>query len=164
MKTWLIGFTILCLVGCATTPPVKHRRTVKLTRPSTVTLSDTPHVKAKLNAQYAEWKGTRYKMGGNSRSGVDCSGFVHITYRDKLGITIPRSTKLLAKTGKPVKRKNLRIGDLVFFKTGFTVRHVGIYMGNNTFLHASTNEGVTLTNLNQLYWKKRYWKARRVGD
>ncbi|BCS95047.1 hypothetical protein DSLASN_06790 [Desulfoluna limicola] len=162
MKTWLLGFTILCLAGCATTVPVKHRGTVKLKRPTTVNLSDTPRVKGALNAQYAEWKGTRYKMGGNSKNGVDCSGFVHLTYRDKLGITIPRSTKLLGKAGQPVKRNNLRIGDLVFFKTGLMVRHVGIYMGNNTFLHASTNKGVTITDLDESYWKKRYWKARRM--
>lgn len=162
MKTWILGFLIVCLAGCATTPPVKHRMTVKVKHPTAVNLSDTTRVNAALNAQYAEWKGTRYKMGGNTKRGVDCSGFVHLTYRDKLGITIPRTTKLLGKTGKPVKRKNLRIGDLVFFKTGLTVRHVGIYMGSNTFLHASTNKGVTITNLNETYWKKRYWKARRM--
>lgn len=163
MKTWIFCLLIFSLLGCATTPMVKHRKTIKIKRTAPVNLADTARVKAKLTAQYAEWKGTRYKMGGTSRRGVDCSGFVHLTYRDQLGITIPRSTKLLAKTGKPVTRKNLRIGDLVLFKTGLTVRHVGIYMGDNTFLHASTNEGVTLTSLNQPYWKKRYWKARRVG-
>ncbi|WP_300667895.1 NlpC/P60 family protein [Desulfoluna sp.] len=164
MKTWILCILIFSLLGCATVPREKHRRTIKIKHPSVVNLTDTARVKARLNAQYAEWKGTRYKMGGTSKRGVDCSGFVHLTYRDTLGITIPRTTKLLAKTGKPVKRKDLRIGDLVLFKTGLTVRHVGIYMGNNIFLHASTNEGVTLTNLNQPYWKKRYWKARRVWD
>lgn len=161
MKTWMLFFTLFALTGCAAVqkkPPV----TIENKLVPAFNLADTARVKARLKAQYAEWKGTRYKMGGMSKRGVDCSGFVHLTYRDRLGLTIPRSTKLLGKTGQSVKRKDLRIGDLVFFKTGFAVRHVGIYMGNNRFLHASSSQGVTITNLDHVYWKKRYWKARRV--
>ncbi len=164
MQRWALCLIILVFFGCATAPLVKHGTTIKIRHSSVVRLSDTPRVHALLTAQYAEWRGTRYRMGGNGKRGVDCSGFVHLTYRDKFGIRIPRTTRLLANTGRPVRRGALRIGDLVLFKTGLTQRHVGIYMGRNTFLHVSTRKGVTLTPLDQYYWKKRYWTARRIRD
>ena len=115
-----------------------------------------------LKTQYASWKGVRYKMGGLSKRGVDCSGFVQRTFKDRFGKSIPRTTKALASAGKQISKKRLRPGDLVFFKTGWNVRHVGIYYGNNKFLHASTSEGVTITSLSNSYWKKKYWQSRRI--
>lgn len=164
MVRWVLCLMIFGLLGCATAPRVKHRTTIKINHPSVEIPSDTTRVHTLLTAQYAEWRGTRYQMGGNGKGGVDCSGFVHLTYRDKFGIRIPRTTRLLANTGRPVGREALRIGDLVLFKTGLSQRHVGIYMGRNTFLHVSTRKGVTLTLLDQYYWKKKYWKARRILD
>lgn len=117
-----------------------------------------------LIAQYKQWKGTPYRIGGQSRSGIDCSGFTQITYLDRLGIPLPRSTALQAKTGRAAPRNALRAGDLVFFKTGFKTRHVGIYMGNDRFLHASTSRGVMISSLSNPYWAKRYWQARRVKE
>ena len=165
MKCGLFGVLLFGLLGCATPAlKVKHRGTIKLNRPPAASLSNATDVKSRLMSQYAEWKGTPYKMGGTTRRGVDCSGFVQLTFREVLGIKVPRTTRLLSTTGHPVDRGALRVGDLVLFKTGISMRHVGIYMGNNTFLHASSYKGVTLTNLNQVYWKKRYWRARRVGN
>ena len=101
-------------------------------------------------------------MGGLSKKGVDCSGLVYLTYRENLGIEIPRSTALQSKTGKEVKRSELRAGDLVFFKTSYKVRHVGIYIEDGKFFHASTSKGVMISNLNDYYWKDKYWHSRRM--
>ena len=119
-------------------------------------------IRQALYRQYREWKGTRYRNGGLSKKGVDCSGFVLLTYRDHFGITLPRSTKGQAREGNKVFRKSLRPGDLVFFKTGFTTRHVGIYVGQGTFLHVSSKQGVTMSSLDNSYWSKKYRLARRV--
>jgi cell wall-associated NlpC family hydrolase len=115
-----------------------------------------------LDEQYRAWKGVPYRHGGTTRQGVDCSGLVYVTYRDLLGIDVPRTTKELAKAGKGVSRRKLSAGDLVFFKTGFFKRHVGIYTSRGAFLHASSSQGVTKSSLDSTYWKRRYWKARRL--
>ena len=102
-------------------------------------------------------------MGGLNRNGIDCSGFVHVTFRDVFKKDLPRSTELLAKVGKPVPTDALKVGDLVFFKTGFKDRHVGIYTGGGQFIHASKSRGVMESSLNNPYWTKHYWKATRVS-
>lgn len=124
--------------------------------------ASTRQIKDKMYLQYQQWKGTPYRYGGLSKQGVDCSGFVHLTFAEQLGMKIPRSTRLLSQTGKEIGRDRLRAGDLVFFKTSVKVRHVGIYVGNGKFLHASTKRGVIISNLSDSYWKARYWHARRL--
>ncbi len=115
-----------------------------------------------LLAHYQRWRGTPYRYGGLSRSGVDCSGFVYLTYQSAIGFTVPRTTQALAQTGERVSKSQLRVGDLIFFNTGKKTRHVGIYLGNHEFLHASTSRGVIVSKLNNPYWLSSYWKARRV--
>lgn len=116
-----------------------------------------------LYAQYDAWAGTPYRFGGLSRRGVDCSGFVQLTYQSRFGRTLPRTTEELARVGRPVARHDLRAGDLVFFRTGRLKRtpHVGIYVENGVFLHASTSRGVTLSRLDSPYWAAAYNQARR---
>lgn len=116
-----------------------------------------------LFEQYQDWYGTRYKLGGLSNNGIDCSGFVHLTYLDKFGLALPRTTAQQVKRGDFVERSDLKMGDLVFFKTGYKVRHVGIYLARDQFLHASTSEGVKISNLENSYWNKAYWQSRRVA-
>jgi hypothetical protein len=120
-------------------------------------------IRDRLLAQLNTWKGTRYRLGGMSRRGIDCSGFVHITYRDQLGLRLPRTTENLARTGKRVPRRRLAPGDLVLFKTGWFGRHVGIYIGGFRFIHASKSQGVTVSSLRSGYWARRFWMARRVA-
>lgn len=115
----------------------------------------------KLLAQHQEWKGTRYRMGSLSKTGVDCSGFVLLTFRNQFSIELPRSTRDQHKLGQDVKRDQLTVGDLVFFHTG-RYDHVGIYLENDQFLHASTRAGVKISKLSDAYWKTRYWKAKRL--
>ena len=127
-----------------------------------INLADSRSVSAKIYSQHHTWQGTKYVMGGLSKRGIDCSGLVYATYREQLGIALPRTTKSQINVGIPIQRSKLRAGDLVFFKTGIKVRHVGIYIEKGKFFHASTKKGVMISNLNDYYWKDKYWHARRV--
>lgn len=119
-------------------------------------------IKDKLYTQFNKWQGVRYRYGGSSKHGIDCSGFVQVTFRSKLGVHLPRTTSLQAKLGREVKKSELKAGDLVFFRTGITSKHVGIYLEENKFLHASEKRGVTISKLDNVYWKANYWKAVRM--
>jgi cell wall-associated NlpC family hydrolase len=115
-----------------------------------------------LSAQYNIWQQTPYQWGGLTRKGVDCSGFVYITYREALGHNIPRSTEYQAQLGQSIARNKLRSGDLVFFQSGKKSSHVGIYLSDSNFLHASTSQGVTVSSLDNVYWNKAYRNAKRL--
>lgn len=118
-----------------------------------------------FDRQLLVWKNVPYRLGGLSRRGVDCSGFVYNTFKDQVNIIIPRTTKVLSHTGKTISRNDLDIGDLVFFKTGKRkTRHVGIYVGDDDFIHASTSKGVMKSSLTNSYWRRSYWKAKRIID
>lgn len=119
-------------------------------------------VKSRILDQYADWKGVRYRMGGDTKRGIDCSAFVQRTFREQFGLDLPRSTYEQQDAGLKVSRNKLRPGDIVLFHSGSTGRHVGIYLGNNNFVHASTSSGVMISSLNDSYWKHRYREARRV--
>jgi len=117
-----------------------------------------------LLRHYNRWEGTPYRFGGNSRYGVDCSGFVHIIFRDALGIEVPRSTELISRIRKRISKRNLQAGDIVLFKTSRTSLHTGVYIGNNQFIHASKSKGVILSQLNSPYWQSAYYKSVRVTN
>ena len=155
----LLGIA-LNITGCSSTP---NKHTTRHDAPIFGNPSKQTHSQAAISKHYTSWKGAPYKLGGLSKSGIDCSGFVHITFRKVFNKKIPRSTKLLAKSGKHINKKSLAFGDLVFFKTGQRVRHVGIYVDNGKFIHASTSRGVMTSSLNSPYWSQRYWKARRLN-
>ena len=110
----------------------------------------------------SNWRGTPYEWGGTSRSGLDCSAFTQIIYRDVFGVDIPRTTTLQAREGAPVDPPQLKTGDLVFFHPREDLRHVGVYLGGRDFAHVSSNRGVTISRLDKRYWRKRYWTARRI--
>lgn len=109
--------------------------------------------------------GVPYKLGGTTRSGIDCSAFTQIVFKEN-GTSIPRTTGQQYNIGKAVAKSNLQNGDLVFFNTmGRGVSHVGIYIGNNNFIHASTSRGVMISSINDpYYWGSRYLGAKRVKD
>ncbi len=133
---------------------------------SSLKKSSSPTKKpSKLNSlysQYHAWKGTPYQYGGLSLKGVDCSGFVLNAYKKVYGIHLPRSTKDQVKKGRIVYKYELQTGDLLFFKTGWNVRHVGIYLEKGKFMHASDSKGVCISSINNPYWKKHYWQTRRL--
>lgn len=106
--------------------------------------------------------GVSYKTGGTTTNGFDCSGFTRYVYQ-KLGLNLPRVSAAQYKTGTAVSKSQLRAGDLVFFNTlGAGVSHVGIYIGNGKFAHASSSKGVTISKLSQSYYANRYVGAKRV--
>ena len=145
---------VLLLAGCSShrAPPPNGR------------LSDSITVIAQLNEQLTHWRGTPYRYGGLSRGGVDCSGFVYLTFRDQFAMQLPRSTIDQTDIGTRIDKSELLPGDLVFFKTGSGENglHVGIYDTDNTFIHASTSQGVIRSSLDNVYWRKVFWQARRI--
>ena len=109
--------------------------------------------------------GTRYRAGGMSpETGFDCSGFAGFLYRDILGFQLPRSAHQIWKFGKSVERDDLRPGDLVFYNTmKRPYSHVGIYLGDNRFIHSPTSGGrVNIVNMDQRYWATRWNGAKRI--
>jgi len=109
------------------------------------------------------WLGTPYKYGGSTRSGADCSGFVSTVYKTAAGRKLPRSSRDQAGAGNAVDINKAKPGDLLFFNTsGGGVSHVGIYLGNRTFIHASTSRGVIYSSLDEQYYKSRFLFARTV--
>jgi hypothetical protein len=109
--------------------------------------------------------GVKYAYGGSSPDGMDCSGFTCSVFKDGANTELPRSTLEQFRTGVPVSPDELRFGDLVFFNTtGQSPSHVGIYIEEGVFAHASVVEGVTLSSLESTYYRKRFVGARRVLD
>lgn len=106
--------------------------------------------------------GTKYRYGGISPSGFDCSGFVVYTYKQITGKTLPRSSAAIYKSGTAVKKNQLQKGDILVFNTsGRGASHVAIYIGNNKFLHASSSKGVRIDSLSNSYWGPKYLGAKR---
>lgn len=102
-----------------------------------------------------EWLGTRYQLGGATKSGIDCSALVQILYVTQYGINLPRTAREQYDATDRISRTNLKEGDLVFFNTQGGVSHVGIYLQNNKFVHASSS-GVTISDLFDAYWERRF--------
>lgn len=111
-----------------------------------------------------EWWGTPYKIGGITKKGVDCSAFVQnlmtVVYEESLPRTAHEQKAFCREVGKG----ELKEGDLVFFNTRGGVSHVGVYLHNNRFVHASSSGGVTISDLAEPYWQKRFIGAGRPGN
>lgn len=110
--------------------------------------------------------GIAYRYGGTSVStGFDCSGFMQHIFKRAMGINLPRTSAEQARMGTPVARSELQPGDMVFFRTlgGSRISHVGLYIGNNRFIHAPrTGKNIEITSLSHKYWSGKYAFARRV--
>lgn len=153
----LLIILLLSVVGCQSTSKPDHQdRLAAVDYPGAI--ASTPSL-ALLYQQHANWQGTPYRLGGVNRDGIDCSAFVQITYRELFGIDLPRTTQDQFNIGQRISRRSLQTGDLVFFRNG---RHVGIYLENDQFLHASTSRGVKISNMNNQYWSRHYWRAVSV--
>ncbi|MBB6285949.1 NlpC/P60 family protein [Pseudomonas sp. SJZ103] len=111
--------------------------------------------------------GTRYRFGGTSEAGFDCSGFIGYLFREEAGMNLPRSTREMINVKAPlVARNNLKPGDLLFFSTAGRgrVSHAGIYLGDNQFIHSSSRRsgGVRVDSLGDSYWSKTFIEAKRA--
>ncbi|HSH56329.1 MAG TPA: NlpC/P60 family protein, partial [Halomonas sp.] len=102
-------------------------------------------VRQALLAQHERWAGTPYRLGGTSRHGVDCSALVQNIFAETFQLLLPRTTSEQLSEGRPVSRDELAPGDLVFFRPPGVYRHVGIYIGEGRFLHASSSRGVMIS-------------------
>lgn len=109
------------------------------------------------------WQGVPYEWGGNGRGGVDCSGLAVAVYRSLYGIRLPRTTQDQVRVGRAVPFGQLRPADLVFFRDRDGSRHVGIYLRNRMFIHASKSRGgVVVSRLDAPHWREMFWVAKRV--
>ena len=119
-------------------------------------------VRQALLEQHQRWAGTPYRIGGTTDRGIDCSALVRNVFRDTFDVELPRTTYDQVHEGRPIDRQELQAGDLVFFRPPGRYNHVGIYVGNGYFLHASTSKGVIISRLDNSYWQRYYWQSRRA--
>lgn len=126
-------------------------------------LSPSASLIKSLIGKALQLQGIRYSYSGTTTKGFDCSGFVYYVFK-QFGIDLPHSSRGQADLGIHIDKSSLGAGDLVFFNTGGSSRisHVGIYIGGNRFIHASTNKGITITSLNESYYARNYVGARRI--
>ncbi|WP_203459949.1 C40 family peptidase [Lacinutrix sp. WUR7] len=155
-----------------TTKTVSKKKTPKKSNTKTAT---TKTVTTKSNADVASiidyaktFEGVKYKYGGTTKKGMDCSGLIYTSFK-KEAITLPRTTHGLSTTGDWIDLKEVQEGDLIFFatkKNSRKVNHVGIVttsrIGYVEFIHASTSRGVMISNLAERYWYLAYVQARRI--
>ncbi len=117
----------------------------------------------KLYVFVDEWVGTPYKYAGKTRNGVDCSGFASVLYKEIYEKTISGSSASIYKQCKPVAKADLKEGDLIFFKIeSKEVSHVGVYLQNNKFIHASSKRGVTINDLDEEYYVKYFFSGGKI--
>ncbi len=160
----------LTFSSCHHKKNVEDKITIKSTPNSKVTIvaeklsvSEKEVRHKKLYSFVSDWYGTPYKYGGCDKGGIDCSCFTGLLYKKVYGVTVGRNTSLIFKEAEHIKTSHLREGDLVFFNAGTKdVSHVGVYLKDNKFVHASTSKGVMINDLGETYYKKYYYGAGRV--
>lgn len=157
-----IGLLCLTLAGCAGNPPPPAGAAATLAARTPTNLPPaTRQQRARLRNYFLSWVGVPYQYGGTTRHGIDCSAFVKQAVATTEGVRLPRTSVAQARSGYRIPRSQLHIGDLVFFRIGGG-HHVGIYMGDSRFMHASSSVGVTISSLHNNYWQRHFWQARRV--
>jgi lipoprotein Spr len=127
-------------------------------------VAPTSLTNVELLAQMEKWFGTQYCFGGSTDSCIDCSSFTQVILRDVYNVKIPRNSQQQFDASTKIETENLKEGDLVFFNTvsaSMIITHVGVYVCNNKFVHASTSKGVTINDLSEKYFAKAYRGAGR---
>lgn len=179
-KIVLILLTIITLSSCGSTKnkrvvtrKSKTTKTVKKTQQPNKTINTTAPAPAPAIAQSIinnaeKYKGTRYKYGGTTKKGMDCSGLIYTAFKED-NVSIPRVSSAMAKTGDWIDLKKVRAGDLLFFatqKNNRTVNHVGLVSSTNgdviEFIHSTSSKGVITSKLKERYWYFAFVQARRV--
>ena len=110
-----------------------------------------------------DWLGTPYHLGGDTKKGIDCSGFAFQLYDKTFNTIIGSNARNIFSMVNPINKADLKEGDLVFFKIhSKSISHVGVYIGDNKFAHASSSKGVMISNLEEAYWQRYFYKGGRV--
>lgn len=148
---------LLLLVGCASSGESTAR-----VEGEPETSWTAAEAMSRLQAAVDRWDGAPHQLGGSSTQGVDCSALVQSVYANEFGLDVPRTTAEQVHVGTSVSRSQLQPGDLVFFRPEWKERHVGIYLSDGQFLHASESEGVRVSDLRRSYWEERWWQGRRL--
>jgi cell wall-associated NlpC family hydrolase len=170
-KLFILSILSISLVSCGVFKKgEKHPRKPKTTTESKFykTYSEkfgyilTGKENKELITEIGNWLGTPYKYGGCDKSGTDCSCLVCNIYKSVYKIDLDRRTVEMMDNCKTIDKKDLKEGDLVFFKTGSKVSHVGIYISENKFVHSSSSKGVMISDLDEPYWTKSFVKAGKV--
>ena len=159
---------VLSLAACSSSTPPAAKSSVKTSPPSNATsvrISDIDHdsVSNELMLHSMSLIGTPYRFGGSNRNtGFDCSGMVQFVYRETLNVSLPRTARDMAAAGKVINKNQLKVGDLVFFNTnGKKFSHVGLYIGENRFIHApSSKSSIKINYLSDKYYASRFTGAR----
>ncbi|MGO4328673.1 C40 family peptidase [Cupriavidus sp. 2TAF22] len=160
----LLCAAALVLAACASAPPTRN---AGQTRPGGTPMVDPSAGLEEVSIQAMSLVGTPYRYGGNTPdSGFDCSGLVRYVVLRAANVSLPRTTEAMGERGVALDRGQVASGDLVFFNTtGRANSHVGIYVGQNRFVHApSTGGTVRLEDMGKSYWASRYNGARRVAS
>ena len=137
----------------------KHERIAKS---GTASEKKSAAIEKKLLTSFSKWKGTKYQWGGDSKNGIDCSALTRRVYREVYNHELPRVSQDQIKTGKKVSSKELKAGDIVYFKPKKDGSHTAVYVGNNLFINASTSKGVVISSLKSPYWKNTFEYGVRV--
>jgi cell wall-associated NlpC family hydrolase len=144
---------------------VKKKIAASPRRPERVEKTPAGLNRDKVLIGVVSYLGVPYAYGGSTKNGMDCSAFTAQVYREGAGIALPRSTSEQFRVGKIIERENLQFGDLVFFNTtGRKPSHVGVYIEDDLFAHASVSYGVTISSLQSSYYRDRYVGARRLAE
>lgn len=175
IKRMLILGTILVLTACSSTQSVGYtansKDEAKLDHLISQIRTNHPHGmrsmsyastgknSKQLSRVFSEWVGTRYRLGGESKRGIDCSAFTQTAFEEAFGVSLPRSTAEQRYVGRKIAKNELKSGDLVFFRHN---NHVGVYLGNGRFMHSSSSHGVMISSLDEAYWSRSYTQSRRV--
>ena len=111
-----------------------------------------------------EWYGTRYRLGGTTKKGIDCSAFSQYLFAAVYGLNLPRTAREQYKMTNRISRTDLTEGDLLFFNTRGGISHVGVYLQNNKFVHAASSEGVMISDVFDEYWVRRFIGVGRIKE
>ena len=111
-----------------------------------------------------DWYGTPYHLGGTTKKGVDCSAFSQFLFASVYGLSIPRTAREQYNLTSRISRTQLTEGDLIFFNTRGGISHVGVYLQNNKFVHASTSGGVMISDIFEEYWAKKFVGVGRLKE
>ncbi|MDO5979812.1 C40 family peptidase [Flavivirga spongiicola] len=178
-RTIFILLIIVSFTSCKSSKRARSKKQTSTTIISKKSKKETANYKAKSSKKVSkaenivdyskQFKGVRYKWGGTTKSGMDCSGLVFESFR-AYDVILPRISRDMAKKGHKIPLKKTQEGDLLFFKTSknrrHRINHVGLIIksktGDISFIHATTRKGVIVSKLSENYWKSAFVEARRI--